>query len=89
MDEINSLMTKAAKQRAVGCTDMNSQSSRSHSIFALYLKGVNSKLNTELNGALHLVDLAGSEAVHRSPSRAHARCTRGGRPLPPRGPFPS
>ena len=59
-------MARAARQRSVGCTDMNSQSSRSHSVFALYLKGTNSKLNTELHGALHLVDLAGSERLDKS-----------------------
>merc|ERR1719181_2412827 len=45
---------------------MNAQSSRSHSIFALYLHGSNKELNTELHGALHLVDLAGSERLDRS-----------------------
>lgn len=35
-------------------------------MFALYLKGVNEKLNTELHGALHLVDLAGSERLDKS-----------------------
>ena len=66
MEQITSLMAKASKQRTVGCTDMNAQSSRSHSVFALYLKGTNEKLGTELHGALHLVDLAGSE-VRPSP----------------------
>ena len=66
MEQINALMEKAAKQRAVGSTDMNAQSSRSHSVFAMYLKGVNERLNTELNGALHLVDLAGSERLDKS-----------------------
>merc|ERR1712151_57232 len=59
-------MTKAAKLRAVGGTDMNAVSSRSHSIFALYLSGSNQELNSELRGALHLVDLAGSERLDRS-----------------------
>merc|ERR1719281_127692 len=45
---------------------MNAQSSRSHSIFALYITGTNADLNTELHGALHLVDLAGSERLARS-----------------------
>merc|ERR1719375_2777497 len=45
---------------------MNEQSSRSHSMFALYLKGTNAELGTELHGALHLVDLAGSERLDRS-----------------------
>merc|ERR1719230_663530 len=66
MEQINSLMAKAAKQRAVGSTDMNAVSSRSHSIFALYLKGTNSGLGSELHGALHLVDLAGSERLDKS-----------------------
>merc|ERR1712007_18727 len=63
---INELMEKASRLRAVGCTDMNSVSSRSHSIFALYLSGSNIELNSELRGALHLVDLAGSERLDRS-----------------------
>jgi hypothetical protein len=66
MDQITRLMAKAAKQRAVGSTDMNAQSSRSHSIFALYLRGTNEQLGTQLHGALHLVDLAGSERLDRS-----------------------
>eukprot|EP00310_Coccolithus_braarudii_P022852 CAMPEP_0183346446 /NCGR_PEP_ID=MMETSP0164_2-20130417/11565_1 /TAXON_ID=221442 /ORGANISM="Coccolithus pelagicus ssp braarudi, Strain PLY182g" /LENGTH=643 /DNA_ID=CAMNT_0025517725 /DNA_START=11 /DNA_END=1943 /DNA_ORIENTATION=- len=65
MEEINALMVRAAKQRAVGSTDMNAQSSRSHSVFALYLKG-RSPCGTELSGALHLVDLAGSERLDKS-----------------------
>ena len=44
----------------------NAASSRSHSIFALYLTGVNEALGSELHGALHLVDLAGSERLDRS-----------------------
>ncbi len=66
MDQINRLMAKAAKARAVGSTKMNAQSSRSHSVFALYLQGTNDKLGTQLHGALHLVDLAGSERLSQS-----------------------
>jgi kinesin family protein C1 len=44
MEQINRLMAKAAKARAVGKTEMNAQSSRSHSVFALYLHGTNQKL---------------------------------------------
>merc|ERR1719486_652373 len=47
---------------------MNSASSRSHSIFAMYLKGTNNATDTELTGALHLVDLAGSERLDKSGS---------------------
>merc|ERR1719160_1813942 len=66
IEQIKALMTKAAKHRAVGSTDMNAVSSRSHSVFALYLKGTNVGLGSELNGALHLVDLAGSERLDKS-----------------------
>lgn len=66
MEQIGTLMSRAARQRAVGATDMNAVSSRSHSIFALYLRGVNRDLNSELHGALHLVDLAGSERLDKS-----------------------
>merc|ERR1719401_677183 len=66
MDQITRLMARAAKQRAVGATDMNSESSRSHSIFALYLRGTNERLGQQLHGALHLVDLAGSERLDKS-----------------------
>ena len=66
MEQINALMAEAAKKRSVGVTDMNAASSRSHSVFALYLKGVNADRNEELRGALHLVDLAGSERLDKS-----------------------
>eukprot|EP00928_Gymnodinium_smaydae_P052515 TRINITY_DN3645_c0_g1_i1.p1 TRINITY_DN3645_c0_g1~~TRINITY_DN3645_c0_g1_i1.p1 ORF type:complete len:1161 (-),score=384.93 TRINITY_DN3645_c0_g1_i1:201-3683(-) len=68
MGQIRDLTARAAKQRSVGATDVNSVSSRSHAIFALYLKGTNEKQNTELHGALHLVDLAGSERLDKSGS---------------------
>mmetsp|Transcript_60979 Transcript_60979/g.96120 ORF Transcript_60979/g.96120 Transcript_60979/m.96120 type:complete len:1140 (-) Transcript_60979:227-3646(-) len=66
MQQINDLMSRAAKLRAVGCTDQNAVSSRSHSIFALYLEGANPGLGQQLHGALHLVDLAGSERLDKS-----------------------
>lgn len=66
MQQINDLMAKAAKLRAVGSTDSNAVSSRSHSIFALYLEGTNRGLDQQLHGALHLVDLAGSERLDKS-----------------------
>merc|ERR1719484_190670 len=68
VDRVNFLMARAAKQRAVGATDVHAMSSRSHSVFALYLKGTNHVLGSELHGALHLVDLAGSERLDKSGS---------------------
>eukprot|EP00927_Polykrikos_kofoidii_P082806 TRINITY_DN8327_c0_g1_i1.p1 TRINITY_DN8327_c0_g1~~TRINITY_DN8327_c0_g1_i1.p1 ORF type:complete len:1298 (-),score=288.08 TRINITY_DN8327_c0_g1_i1:539-4432(-) len=68
LEQIRELTARAARQRSVGATDVNSVSSRSHSVFALYLRGSNRKLNSELHGALHLVDLAGSERLDKSGS---------------------
>jgi len=66
MEQMHALMARAMRQRAVSSTDMNATSSRSHTIFAMYLKGTNQELNTQLHGALHLVDLAGSERLNKS-----------------------
>lgn len=38
-EQVESLMEQAAKQRSVGFTEMNAQSSRSHSVFTLYIRG--------------------------------------------------
>lgn len=65
-EQIGALLARAARQRAVGATDANAVSSRSHCVFALYVKGTNTMLNKEVHGALHLVDLAGSERLDRS-----------------------
>jgi len=66
IDEINKIMEVAARARSVGCTDMNSQSSRSHSVFTLHLKAINKRKGSELSGKLYLADLAGSERLARS-----------------------
>merc|ERR1712232_1066320 len=68
LEQVSALMTQAERQRSVGATDMNAVSSRSHSVFAMYLRGTNEALGTELSGALHLVDLAGSERLDKSGS---------------------
>merc|ERR1719203_916967 len=47
VDQIRDLSARAARQRSVGATDVNSESSRSHAVFALYLKGTNHSLNAE------------------------------------------
>lgn len=69
LDQISLLMERAAQQRSVAATDMNAASSRSHSIFAMYLTGSSQELGLELHGALHLVDLAGSERLDKSGSK--------------------
>lgn len=63
---IDDLMDTAALHRATATTDMNATSSRSHSIFSLYLTGENEELGATVSGCLHLCDLAGSERIARS-----------------------
>lgn len=45
---------------------MNADSSRSHSLVSVRVKGVNKALGLTLRGKLHLIDLAGSERVKQS-----------------------
>jgi len=66
IEEINKIMEVASRARSVGCTDMNAESSRSHSVFTLHLKAINKKKGSELSGKLYLADLAGSERISRS-----------------------
>ena len=60
------LVRRAAAARAVEATQMNAVSSRSHTIFMLYITGEHEGSGTRLAGCLNLVDLAGSERVGRS-----------------------
>lgn len=57
--DADQLIATAASARAVEATAMNSESSRSHSVFMLYITGRNAALDTVVHGALNLVDLAG------------------------------
>jgi len=66
LQAIDDLMDTAALHRATASTDMNAVSSRSHSIFSLYITGKNEELGATVSGVLHLCDLAGSERVSRS-----------------------
>jgi len=69
VDAVESVLRQAAKHRSVGATEMNSQSSRSHSVFSLILTGVHKENRQELRGVLNLVDLAGSERLDRSKAK--------------------
>ena len=60
------LVRRAANARAVEATQMNAVSSRSHTIFMLYVTGEHVASGSKLQGCLNLVDLAGSERVGRS-----------------------
>ena len=73
-EEIDQVMDLAARYRSVSATNMNEQSSRSHSVFTLYLKASHKEQQVTLNGTLNLVDLAGSERILKSgASGAQAR----------------
>lgn len=63
-DDMERIMTLGNKNRVVGATAMNAQSSRSHAIFTITIEngvvGEDGKQHIKM-GKLHLVDLAGSE----------------------------
>jgi len=63
IDVLLKAMTKGNKNRHTGATAMNATSSRSHSIFTLYIETSEIKDGQEIfrAGKLNLVDLAGSE----------------------------
>ena len=68
-NDIEKALDKGNKNRHVGQTSMNDQSSRSHSLFTVYLeieeKGENGQSRIK-SGKLNLVDLAGSERVGKT-----------------------
>ena len=62
--DCNHIMDKGWKNRSVGATLMNADSSRSHSIFTIFMEMSNNDEAGEEHiraGKLNLVDLAGSE----------------------------
>ena len=67
--DIENCLDRGNKNRHVGATSMNDQSSRSHSLFTVYVE-IEEKLdenNKKLrSGKLNLVDLAGSERVGKT-----------------------
>eukprot|EP00002_Diphylleia_rotans_P024614 TRINITY_DN4867_c0_g1_i6.p1 TRINITY_DN4867_c0_g1~~TRINITY_DN4867_c0_g1_i6.p1 ORF type:complete len:835 (+),score=193.28 TRINITY_DN4867_c0_g1_i6:114-2507(+) len=68
--EIETLMAKGHKNRTVGATMMNAESSRSHSIFTILIESAEeSALDGKEHikqGKLNLVDLAGSERANKT-----------------------
>jgi kinesin family protein C1 len=58
-EEAAALVKRAASARAVEATAMNAVSSRSHSVFMLYICGHHAGSSSHLLGGLNLVDLAG------------------------------
>lgn len=58
-----SLLSTASKNKTTAATNLNSNSSRSHTVFVLRLTGTNRKTGEIRRGVLNLIDLAGSERV--------------------------
>ena len=65
-DQVALLLRKASENRAVGKTQSNERSSRSHSVFTLRLNGTNPLTGEKCDGVLNLIDLAGSERLAQS-----------------------
>ena len=65
---VENLLRRAKKARAVAATNCNERSSRSHSVVILKIQGSNTKTGESCVGSLNLVDLAGSERLKDSGS---------------------
>jgi len=57
------LLHQAHRNRSTASTDCNDLSSRSHSLFQLYLTGFNEESSQTVHGIMNLIDLAGSERL--------------------------
>ncbi|CAK9000649.1 Kinesin-like protein KIF17 (KIF3-related motor protein) [Durusdinium trenchii] len=61
-EEVHELLDFGAKNRAVGATSMNANSSRSHAVFTLDIRlSYSGEAAKDLQSRIHFVDLAGSE----------------------------
>ncbi len=67
-EEALNLLFIGDTNRAIGETQMNQSSSRSHCIFTVMVEMRNSRSDTVIRSKLNLVDLAGSERVHKTNS---------------------
>eukprot|EP00298_Acanthocystis_sp_HF-20_P014061 c20619_g1_i4.p1 GENE.c20619_g1_i4~~c20619_g1_i4.p1 ORF type:complete len:313 (+),score=116.01 c20619_g1_i4:11-949(+) len=66
--QVFKLLEVAHGNRATATTKMNERSSRSHSVFQLYISGICASSNETIDGKLNLIDLAGSERLDKSES---------------------
>jgi len=66
VDDVLKLMKEAQSNRTVMATDMNEESSRSHSIVQVKTVASFKKDSREYVGKINLIDLAGSENVNKS-----------------------
>ena len=66
VQEVYEVMRRGGAARAVAATNMNQESSRSHSIFVVTITQKNVETGSAKSGQLFLVDLAGSEKVGKT-----------------------
>ncbi|KAF7558978.1 hypothetical protein G7046_g5172 [Stylonectria norvegica] len=66
VQEVYEVMRRGGNARAVASTNMNEESSRSHSIFVITITQKNVETGSAKSGQLFLVDLAGSEKVGKT-----------------------
>jgi kinesin family member 5 len=66
VQEVFEVMRRGGTARAVAATNMNQESSRSHSIFVITITQKNVETGSAKSGQLFLVDLAGSEKVGKT-----------------------
>jgi len=70
--EVHEIMREGNDNRAVGCTNMNAQSSRSHSIFYMLIVMNDLENCSCKTGKLYLVDLAGSEMISKTGAKGQS-----------------
>lgn len=66
VQEVYEVMRRGGNARAVAATNMNQESSRSHSIFVITVTQKNVETGSAKSGQLFLVDLAGSEKIGKT-----------------------
>jgi kinesin family member 5 len=65
-DEVYAYLQIGQRSRATAATNMNQESSRSHSVFVITISQKDTTTGTQKSGVLYLVDLAGSEKVGKT-----------------------
>ncbi|KAG8183203.1 hypothetical protein JTE90_005653 [Oedothorax gibbosus] len=65
-EDVMNVLMKGTSNRQTAVTNMNKNSSRSHSVFQIIVRQEDLASKIELCGKLYLVDLAGSEKVSKS-----------------------
>ncbi|EMD00528.1 hypothetical protein BAUCODRAFT_28874 [Baudoinia panamericana UAMH 10762] len=66
VEEVYRVLQIGGQSRVVAATNMNQESSRSHSIFVIEIAQKNTETGSMRSGRLYLVDLAGSEKVGKT-----------------------